>query len=102
MYSDSLKNTITTGRCKIIVGWIDMSWRPGPCGRQNVSGSLAWSTLSYRCLPKGVRIISWPGSVNFERSPLAPLNQTPVRSGGPGGGASPVYHQAPCGFGLGG
>src|ERR1700674_2238768 len=41
---------------------------------------------------------------SLEMSALVLPNQTPVKSGGPGvaGGASPVYHHAPCGLGLGG
>src|SRR5439155_19062334 len=73
----------------------------GPGGRHCVLGSLAWSTVSYLCFPKGVRIISCPGKVFRERSPLPPPNQTPVRSGCCAAGwAIPRYHQAPT-FGEG-
>src|SRR5712691_8323637 len=86
-----------------MVGWAMVTILVGPGGRQYVFGSLEWSTVSYLCFPYGVRIISCPGSVFFERSPLGPSYQTPVRSGGPGvaGGASPVYHHAPVNLGWG-
>ena len=101
---DSVRMATTSGRCTIIAGWAIMIIRAGPGGRHAVFGSFAWSTLSHRCFPYGVRISSCPGSVARERSPLAPPNHTPVRSGWPAcrSGGRPVCHHAPTGAGFGG
>src|SRR5688572_13390989 len=80
----------------IIAGCSIMIILAGPGGRQYVFGSFAWSTTLNRSAPYGVRIISWPGRVAFERSALDPPNQTPVRSVFPEGFGVPLCHQAPA------